>query len=121
MGSAPGNIGQCFFARSHTVITYSTWAFSNSEISFEICFDISIPISGMTSTLRGCRPFGWVPALKTSKCSPAMCRNNPSAIWLLAELPVHKNKTRLLDFINGRPFQMLHYQIPFDRWYRGQK
>jgi hypothetical protein len=35
----------------------------------------------------------------TSKCSPASCRSSPSAIWLRAELPVHKNRTRLHSLI----------------------
>src|ERR1700722_4174310 len=37
---------------------------------------------------------GRVPALSTSKRSPASCLSNPSAIWLRAELPVQRIKTR---------------------------
>ena len=37
------------------------------------------------------------PALSTSKRSPAMCRNKPSAIWLLAEFPVQRTNTRFRD------------------------
>jgi hypothetical protein len=33
-------------------------------------------------------------ALKTWKRLPATCRNSASAIWLRAELPVHKKSTR---------------------------
>src|SRR5688572_7008951 len=44
----------------------------------------------------GWRPLGSVPALKTSKRSPARLRSRPSAIWLLAELPVQRNRTLFL-------------------------
>ena len=46
--------------------------------------------------VRGCTPFGLVPALTTSNRSFAALRNSPSAIWLRAELPVHKKRTRFL-------------------------
>jgi hypothetical protein len=36
---------------------------------------------------------GSVPALRTSKRSPWYLRKNASAIWLRAELPVHRIRT----------------------------
>lgn len=42
-------------------------------------------------TMLGC-----VPALKTSNLLPAISRNKPSAIWLRAEFPVQRIKTRLI-------------------------
>src|ERR1700747_285626 len=39
---------------------------------------------------------GFVPALSTSKNSPASCLKNPSAIRLLAELPIQRMSTRFL-------------------------
>jgi hypothetical protein len=47
----------------------------------------------MALTAFGFNPTGFVPALKTSNFSPAKWRSRPSAIWLLAELPVHRIKT----------------------------
>jgi hypothetical protein len=38
-------------------------------------------------------PFGSVPALYTSNRFPACRRSSASAIWLRAELPVHRNST----------------------------
>jgi hypothetical protein len=40
-----------------------------------------------------------VPALIASKRSPARCLSRPSAIWLLAELWVHKNRTLAFSII----------------------
>src|SRR5216683_2887749 len=40
---------------------------------------------------------GLVPALNTSKRSPASWRNRPSAIWLRAEFPVQRMRTRFLS------------------------
>src|ERR1019366_8721348 len=40
---------------------------------------------------------GLVPALKTSKPPRLSARNNPSPIWLRAELPVHR--TRIFFFV----------------------
>jgi hypothetical protein len=42
-----------------------------------------------------------IPALKTSKRSPASWRNKPSAIWLRAELPVQRMRTRFLSGMAG--------------------
>ena len=57
---------------------------------------MSMPISRITSVASGLNLVGETPALATSKRSPAMCRSKPSAIWLLAELPVQRNKTRFI-------------------------
>ncbi len=43
----------------------------------------------------GFTPFGSVPAEKTSKSAPPKSRSSASAIWLLAELPVQTNRTRM--------------------------
>src|SRR6185295_2426964 len=42
---------------------------------------------------------GFVPALKTSKRCPASWRSSPSAIWLRAEFPVHRIKTRFFEVV----------------------
>src|ERR1035437_6527515 len=55
---------------------------------------MSIPISLIALTAIGFSPTGRVPALNTSYLSPAMCRRRPSAIWLRAEFPVQRIKTR---------------------------
>src|SRR5687767_392754 len=49
----------------------------------------------MTEIASGLTRVASVPALNTSKRSPAMSLNNPSAIWERAELWVHRNRTRL--------------------------
>src|SRR5215210_5954833 len=54
---------------------------------------MSMPISPITRTARGLTCVASVPALIASKRSPARCLSSPSAIWLLAELWVHRNKT----------------------------
>ena len=41
----------------------------------------------------------------TSNRSPAWCRRRPSAIWLRAELPVHRKRTRFLRDIDCFPFR----------------
>src|SRR5215469_6013251 len=58
---------------------------------------MSMPISRITSTANGFNCFGSTPALRGSNSSPATCRRYPSAIWLLAELPVQRNSTFGLD------------------------
>ena len=40
--------------------------------------------------------YGFVPALSTSYFPPPSRRNNPSPIWLRAELPVHNTKIRFI-------------------------
>src|ERR687895_1999850 len=54
---------------------------------------MSIPNSFIARTASGLTCVASVPALITSKRSPARWRNIPSAIWLLAELWVHRNRT----------------------------
>src|SRR5215218_856507 len=56
---------------------------------------MSTPISAMTEIASGLTRVASVPALNTSKRSPARRLNNPSAIWERAELWVHKNRTRI--------------------------
>src|SRR6266852_634648 len=53
----------------------------------------------MASIASGRTRLGLVPALSTSKRSPASCLRRPSAIWLRAELPVHRIRTRFLALI----------------------
>src|SRR5258707_10766039 len=57
---------------------------------------MSMPISFIAAIASGRTSEGFVPAENTSKRSPASWRNNPSAIWLRAELPVHRINTRFL-------------------------
>src|SRR5687768_15789035 len=49
----------------------------------------------MTEIASGLKRVASVPALNTSKRSPAMPLNNPSAIWERTELWVHRNRTRV--------------------------
>ena len=51
----------------------------------------------MTEIASGLTYVASVPALNTSKRSPAMSLNNSSAIWERAELWVHRNRTRVLS------------------------
>src|SRR5215217_8906903 len=60
------------------------------------CPEISTPISSIALMARGLTCVASVPALIASKRSPARYLSSPSAIWLLAELWVHKNRTLLL-------------------------
>src|SRR5271165_3629652 len=60
---------------------------------------MSIPSSRMTAMASGRTWVGRVPALNTSKRLPAMLRKRPSAIWLRAELPVQRMRTRFLSGI----------------------
>src|SRR6266705_3238745 len=53
-----------------------------------------MPSSFITAIASGLTCPGRVPALSTSKRSPASCPSNPSAIWLRAEFPVQRIKTR---------------------------
>src|SRR6516164_1261952 len=55
---------------------------------------MSIPSSFITAIASDRTLPGRVPALCTSKRSPAACRSKPSAIWLRAELPVQRINTR---------------------------
>jgi hypothetical protein len=49
--------------------------------------------SRITATASGWTLRGSVPALTTSKRSPARRRSHPSAIWLRAEFPLQRNIT----------------------------
>src|SRR5215469_4968401 len=60
---------------------------------------MSMPISFITAIASGRTELGLVPALKTSKSSPTSARNNPSPIWLRAELPVHSTRIRFIRFL----------------------
>src|SRR5437899_208542 len=55
-----------------------------------------MPTSAIARMASGCMRVASVPALATSKRSPASERSSPSAIWLRAELWVHRNSTRCL-------------------------
>src|SRR5918997_19538 len=54
---------------------------------------MSTPSSAIASMASGLTDVASVPALATSKRSPARCRRSPSAIWDRAELWVHRNST----------------------------
>src|SRR5829696_6371487 len=54
---------------------------------------MSTPISSIALIASGLTRVASVPALCDSKRSPARCLSRPSAIWLLAELWVHRNRT----------------------------
>src|SRR5215210_4751747 len=54
---------------------------------------MSTPISSITRTASGLTWTASVPALCGSKRSPPRWRSRASAIWLLAELCVHRNRT----------------------------
>src|SRR5688572_23991894 len=54
---------------------------------------MSMPISSIARIASGLTCVASVPALVTSKRSPARSRRMPSAIWLRAELWVHTNRT----------------------------
>src|SRR5438093_5092261 len=79
-----------------------------------------MPISFITSMVRGCSPFGFVPALTTSNLLSARFRNKPSAIWLRAELPVHKNSTLFLLSIVFLPLVFYNHGIGILRQGRSQ-
>lgn len=67
-----------------------------------VCRDVN-PDSRIAATASGRTEPGRVPALKTANFSPPSCRNNPSAIWLRAELPAHKINTRFCSVILELP------------------
>src|SRR5438094_5511433 len=79
-----------------------------------------MPISFITSMVRGCSPFGFVPALTTSNLLSARFRNKPSAIWLRAELPVHRNSTLFLLSIVFLPLVFYNHGIGILRQGRSQ-
>jgi hypothetical protein len=55
-----------------------------------------MPISSIAIMARGLTRVAFVPAENASKQSPDKCLSSPSAICLLAELWVHRNRTLLL-------------------------
>src|SRR5687768_4086529 len=57
---------------------------------------MSMSISSIALTASGLTRVASVPALMALKRSPARCLSSPSAIWLLAELWVQRNRTLLL-------------------------
>src|SRR5215211_2722435 len=57
---------------------------------------MSMPISSIALMASSLTWVASVPALIVSKRSPATCLSSPSAIWLLAELWVQRNRTLLL-------------------------
>jgi hypothetical protein len=54
-----------------------------------------MPISSIAIMARGLTRVAFVPAENASKQSPDKCLSSPSAICLLAELWVHRNRTLL--------------------------
>jgi len=54
-----------------------------------------MPISSIAIMASGLTRVASVPAENASKRSPARCLSSPSAIWLLAELWVQRNRTLL--------------------------
>src|SRR5215218_10028483 len=90
---APGKNGHASLASSQTVITWSKGSCRYRSRVLDSCPEMSMPISSIALTASGLTRVASVPALITSKRSPASCLNSPSAIWLLAELWVHRNRT----------------------------
>src|SRR5262249_22481227 len=70
-----------------------------------------MPSSFITAMASGLTRPGFVPALSTSKRSPASCSSNPSAIWLRAEFPVQRIKTRFFMVL------VLHLSVIIHRWH----
>src|SRR5215210_4789859 len=60
---------------------------------------MSMPTSRIASPASCLTRAGLTPALSTWKRSPPSCRSSPSAIWLLAELPVQRMSARLFSDI----------------------
>src|SRR5471030_65 len=60
---------------------------------------MSMSSSRIAAMASGRTRLGFVPALATSKRSPASWRSNPSAIWLRAELPVQRISTRFFSIV----------------------
>ncbi len=92
----PGNTGQrSALDSSQTVITYENIlpALNRSNTPFARFADISTPISRITAIARGFRVPGSRPALSAIKSSGQSAFRNASAIWLLAPLCTHINRT----------------------------
>ena len=61
-----------------------------------------MPTSSIASTAQGwISAVGSMPALWASKRAPARCLRNPSAIWLLAEFWVQRNKTLVFSVMRA--------------------
>src|ERR1700686_5176129 len=70
-----------------------------------------MPSSLITAIASGLTRPGRVPALLTSKRSAASWASNPSAIWLRAELPVQRIKTRFfMSFSIKSPSVIIHFR-----------
>src|SRR5215208_4992009 len=67
------------------------------------CSEMSMPISSIALIARGLTRVASVPALMASNRSPARCLSSPSAIWLLAELWVQRNRTLLFCGASAAP------------------
>src|SRR5215207_5664461 len=91
--AAPGKDGHASLASSQPVVTSSKDSSRCRSSVFDSCPEISIPISSFARIASGLTWVASVPALITSKRSPPRWRSIPSAIWLLAELWVHRNRT----------------------------
>src|SRR5215217_2246726 len=94
---APGKNGHASLASSQTVITWSKGSLRYRSRVLDSCPDMSMPISSIALMASGLTLVASVPALVASKRSPARCLSSPSAIWLLAELWVHRNRILFLS------------------------
>src|ERR687894_659269 len=65
---------------------------------------MSMPTSRIAATASGRTAVGLTPALSTSKRAPPSWRSSPSAIWLRAELPVQRIRTRFGSDIGSASF-----------------
>src|ERR1035437_9247463 len=90
-----GKMGQLSLALSQTVITKSNACLAYSSTDFDRWPEISIQISRIAAMASGRTELVFVPALEASNQVPPSCRSSPSAIWLRAEFPVHRIRTRM--------------------------
>src|SRR5579872_3181669 len=83
-----------------------------------------MPSSTMVAIASGRTRLGLVPALNTSKWPPASWRSSPSAIWLRAEFPVHRMRTRFLTGMGTFRLDMFHDDfrgVFWKRWHEPTK
>src|SRR5699024_10211428 len=85
-----GVIGQRSAASPQRVTAKVALLRYSVSISSDSWLEISIPTSSIALTALGFKPCASIPALLTSHSSPRSFFAQPSAIWLLQELPVHK-------------------------------
>src|SRR5699024_942697 len=85
-----GVVGQRSFASPHKVIAVVALFKNSISMISDFCLVISIPISFIALTAFGFKPCASIPPLLTSLFSPRYFFAQPSAIWLLQELPVYK-------------------------------